>query len=347
MTEDVFQMASRFGAAEVHFCSDLDIGLRAIVAIHSTRLGPALGGCRFLAYPDSAAALEDAVRLSRAMSYKAALSGLPLGGGKAVIIRPRGQVERGRLFRRFGAFVESLGGRYITAVDSGSCATDMDHIAERTRYVTCLSPARGGHGDPSPYTALGVLHAMQAALLRRGHRTLNGIHVAIQGVGHVGSELARLLYARGARLTISDIDTEAVARLRGELDAEAVAPEEIVSTSCDVLAPCALGGVLDRQRIASLQAAVICGGANNQLASPEDGRRLHERNVLYVPDYVANAGGIIQIMSARWGEDEDTLASRLAGIGETVGKVLDYAAETGFSCAEAADRLAALRLREA
>ena len=345
MNEDLFGMAARFGTAEVHLCCDPEIDLRAIVAIHSTRLGPALGGCRFLAYRDSAAALEDALRLSRTMSYKAALSGLPLGGGKAVVTRPRQRVARARLFRRFGAFVDTLGGRYVTAIDSGSSESDMDDIADATRHVTCLSPARGGYGDPSPHTALGVMHAMEAALLHCGYPGLSGVHVAIQGVGHVGSALARLLHARGAQLTLSDLDAEALKPLADELDATAVAPEEIFLTPCDILAPCALGGVLDRRRIAALRATIVCGGANNQLATPEDGRRLYEQNVLYVPDYVANAGGIIQIMSAHWGEDEGTLASRLTRIGETVLTVLDYAQETGLSTADAADRLAEARLR--
>ena len=293
---DLFQQSAEMPFADVHFCRDPDSQLQAIISIYSTALGPALGGCRLLRYASTQHALSDALNLSRAMAYKAAINQLPFGGGKAVILAPQRIRSRSNLLTAFGEFVESLGGRYITAVDSGTSSSDMDLIAIRTRHVFCTTQQSKGTGDPSPFTARGVLRGIEAAVKHQLKRDiLAGLHVVIQGVGHVGYELARLLSKRGVRLTVSDINPDASKRCRDEFSAQVVKPGDEYSVQCDVFSPCALGQTLNDDSIARLNTTIIAGAANNQLASKDCGLQLTSRGILYAPDYVINSGGILQI----------------------------------------------------
>ncbi|MEJ2681687.1 MAG: Glu/Leu/Phe/Val dehydrogenase dimerization domain-containing protein [Gammaproteobacteria bacterium] len=281
----------------LHIFSDADTQLRAIVAIHNTRLGPALGGCRFLHYPSYTHALEDAIRLAQGMSYKAALAGLPLGGGKAVIIKPQPLFDRAALLRAFGRCIEQLKGQYITSVDSGTSSADMDEIQKTTSHVTATG---FHHVNPSPNTALGVFYGIQAALAHRfGDASLAGRHVAIQGVGNVGKVLAQHLHNHGATLTLSDTDPSQVKHLASRLNAQVVAPEHIFDVPCDVFAPCGLGGILNANTLPRLRCHIVAGAANNQLASPEQDDWLFQHRILYAPDFVINAGGLIQVASEK------------------------------------------------
>ncbi len=322
--------------------TDAAAGLDAVIAIHDRRLGPALGGCRMLRYPDRKSAIDDVLRLSRGMTFKAAMAGLPLGGGKAIIIGDSRADKTAALFRAFGRAVEALAGSYITAEDVGVSPRDMDWIAEETRHVAGTSKLMG---DPSPLTAYGVLVGIEAALrLRLGHADLDGIRVAVQGLGHVGYALCRLLAERGARLIVADIDPEAVARAVSELGAEAVAPDCIVGTVAEVFAPCALGAVLHEATIPELRCEIVAGSANNQLASPDDDQRLVDRDILYVPDYVANAGGVINIAEEPAGYDRARAWARIEGIHDTVLAVLERSRVEGIAPGEAADRHAETRI---
>ncbi|MDX1465188.1 MAG: Glu/Leu/Phe/Val dehydrogenase dimerization domain-containing protein, partial [Halomonas sp.] len=281
---------------QIVFGSDEASGLRAIIAIHDTTRGPALGGLRIFPYASDAEALTDVLRLSRGMTYKSALADLPLGGGKAVIIADPRRHKTPELLRAMGRLVDSLGGAYITAEDSGSSEDDMRLIAEATEHVGGLPRHGQASGDPSPFTAWGVYCALRSAVRHRlGRDDLTGLRVAVQGVGHVGAHLARHLHEAGARLVLTDVDSAALAHLAEELGAETVAPGAIVDAEVDVFAPCALGAALTEDVVARLTATVVCGAANNQLASPEMAERLQERGILYTPDYVANAGGVIEI----------------------------------------------------
>lgn len=283
--------ADTHGFGDVHFKVDPKTGLQAIIAIHNTTLGPSLGGCRFLEYPDTGAALYDVMRLARGMSYKSACAGLPLGGGKSVIIKPKFITDKQAFFESFGDFVESLGGRYITADDSGTGEEEMDIITRRTSYVASGSRFEG---EPSPYTAFGVKHGIDAAVLfKLGKSSLEGIHVAIQGVGKVGYFLAERLVNAGAHLTVADVSLEACEKAKKNLGAKVVSIEEIHRVECDVYAPCALGASLNDHTIPQIKASIVAGGANNQLAHHQHGQQLFEKGILYAPDYIINAGGVI------------------------------------------------------
>ena len=283
--------AASHGFGDIHVKLDPKTGLRAIVAVHSTALGPALGGCRFIEYPNSNTAIYDAMRLARGMSYKAASVGLPLGGGKAVILQPSTPYDRTAYFKAFGEFIDSLGGRYITAMDSGTELSDMDIIQEKTPYVATTS---NREGDPSPSTVQGILRGIQAtSAFKWDNPELKGLHIAIQGLGHVGSGLAEKLHQMGVKLTVADINPEAVTRAEQQLGATSVPTEHIHAVDCDIFAPCALGGILNDERIKQLKTTVIAGGANNQLAHTYHGQILHDLGILYAPDYVINAGGLI------------------------------------------------------
>ncbi len=276
---------------DIHFKVDPKTGLHAIVAIHNTKLGPSLGGCRFLEYPDTGAALYDVMRLARGMSYKSACAGLPLGGGKSVIIKPKFITDKEAFFESFGEFVENLGGRYITADDSGTGVEEMDIITRRTSYV---ASGTRFEGEPSPYTAFGVKHGIDAAVLfKLGKPSLEGIHVAIQGVGKVGYFLAERLVKAGAHLTVADVNIESCERAKKNLGAKVVSVQEIHQVECDVYSPCALGASLNDYTIPQIKASIVAGGANNQLAHHEHGEKLFERGILYAPDYIINAGGVI------------------------------------------------------
>jgi leucine dehydrogenase len=294
---EIFDMREFDGHEHVVFGHDAPTGLRAVIAIHSTALGPAAGGCRMWPYASTADALSDVLRLSRGMSYKNAMAGLPLGGGKSVIIGDSRKGKTPELFEAFGRLVESLGGRYITAEDVGTTTADMAHVARATRYVAGLGAAPGeAGGDPGPKTALGVFLGIKAAVkFRLARADLNGVTVAVQGAGGVGYHLCRLLSAEGAQLSVADVHPAAAQRVCEEFKARAVSAEEVLAADVDVLAPCALGGVLNAQSIPRLRARIIAGAANNQLAQGQDGAGLQAAGILYAPDYVINAGGIISV----------------------------------------------------
>lgn len=337
----MFELMQRERLAEVHCASDPDTGLRAVIAIHSTRLGPALGGCRFLPYDHFDHALLDAARLARGMSYKAAMAGLEQGGGKAVLMAPSGPFDRERLFEAFGRVVQTLGGRYITAMDSGTTPADMDAIARHTPHVTSTSSA----GDPSPWTAQGVLAGMRAAVhARLGSPRLHGLRVAVQGLGNVGMALVELLHAEGAELIVADMDYARAQRAMERTGASLSTPKAIHQAVCDVFAPCALGAVLNPRSIRELHCAVVAGSANNQLAELVDGDALSERGILYSPDYIINAGGLIYAALNHRGESQQNIRSRVDAIGTTLAGVFQSAAEAQTSTARMADHLAERRL---
>ncbi len=333
----IWNKAETMGFGDVHFKLDTSTGLRAIIAIHDTRLGPALGGCRLVSYPSMEFALLDALRLAQGMSYKAAISGLKFGGGKSVILRPREIQDREALFESFGEFVDQMSGRYITAVDSGTQVSDMDIIARRTHHVVSTSNSKGGTGDPSPYTAYGVLRGIQAAVAYQLDRVdLSNIHVAIQGAGHVGYHLAKALYAQGAELTVCDIDDQAAERIVRDFNATKTSPDFIYDVSCDVFSPCALGGTINAETVSRLRASIIAGAANNQLLNKADAQKLLDKHILHVPDYVINAGGLIQIGSR---SDAETY-ERLDRIYDTLMLIFRRAEEENCSATEVADRRA-------
>jgi glutamate dehydrogenase/leucine dehydrogenase len=324
--------------------ADPAVGLRAIVAIHSTALGPALGGVRFWRYPNERDALTDVLRLSQAMTMKAAVAGLQQGGGKTVVLWDDPHHARAPEFlRSLGRWIDSLGGRYLAAEDVGASQADMDGIACETAWVTGVDPARGGSGDPSPVTAFGVLHGMRAACdVAFGSSDLRGRRVVVQGAGHVGAHLARLLVDEGASVEIADIDRVCAERV----GVPVVAPYGALARECDVLAPCALGGVLTRASVAMIQCAVVCGAANNQLADDDAADALAERGIAYAPDYVVNAGGIINI-AHEWhaeGYSIDRALAQTTGIEKTTRRVFELAAEERVTTARAADELARRRL---
>jgi len=327
--------------AAVHMIHDDASGLDGVVVLHSTALGPAAGGCRFWDYPSATEMTADGFRLAEGMAYKNAMADLPFGGGKAVLRRPQRAFDRHALFEAFGRAVEGLAGRYVTAEDVGTSVEDMRTVALTTRHVAGL-PSSGDRpgGDPSPWTARGVFLAMQIAVERRLGRSLAECTVALQGVGHVGGELAKMLHAAGARLVIADIDSVAVARIATITGALVVPVGAILSAKADVFAPCALGGGLNAATIPMLNAKLVCGAANNQLATPEDGARLAERGVLYAPDYVVNAGGIINVAAEylRWSAED--ARTRIEGTGTRLARVLDLADSSGQPTNIAADQLA-------
>jgi leucine dehydrogenase len=320
---------------------DRSVGLEGVIVIHSTRLGPAAGGCRLWSYPSLAEATEDGLRLAQGMSYKNALAGLPLGGGKAVLRRPEGDFDRRALFEAFGRAVERLGGRYVTAEDVGTTVSDMECTAKRTVHVAGLSQRSGqAGGDPSPHTARGVFLAMERAIERRFARDFSQVTVAVQGLGSVGYQLCRLLHDAGARLIVAEPRAEVAARAAVEFGAEVCSVAGIVEARADVFAPCALGNALDERAIARLRAKVVCGAANNQLADPALGALLDRRRVLYAPDYLVNAGGIINVAGEYLGWSAAEVETRVAAIPARLAEVLERAGRTGRPPSEIADELA-------
>lgn len=341
------------GHEQVVFCQDRESGLKAIIAIYSTALGPALGGTRFYPYADEDAALADVLKLSRAMAYKAACAHLDLGGGKAVILGDPARDKSEALLRAFGRFVESLGGRYLTACDIGTYVADMDVVARETRWVTGRSPEQGGAGDSAVLTAFGVFQAMRAAAQRAfGSPSLAGRRVAVEGVGKVGFHLVEHLLADGARVVVSDVSDAARDRARSlGATVETADVAALPTLDVDVYAPCALGASVTDEVVPALQAAVVCGAANNQLAHPGVEKDLADRGVLYVPDYVANAGGLVQVGDeaasiGRGGFSFERAKAHAAQIFDTTLQVFDLADAEGVPPAVAADRLAERRMAE-
>ncbi|BBD98129.1 Glu/Leu/Phe/Val dehydrogenase [Sphingobium amiense] len=305
----------------LHVINDAETGVTGIIAIHSTAIGPAAGGCRLWHYDTQTDLVTDAIRLARGMSYKNAMAGLPFGGGKAVLQRPEGDFDRAALFRVFGEAVAALKGAYITAEDVGTTIADMRAVRRQAPYVAGLEVAEGmAGGDPSPWTALGVFESMKAAAQDVLKFDLAGATVAVQGVGNVGGRLCRLLRDAGANLIVADVDKARAAALAAELGAKHVGIDEILVADADILAPCALGGVLNADSIPDLRVRLVCGGANNQLATEADGQALVDRGILYAPDYVVNAGGIINVSAEYLGETSDQVADR---VGQIAGRLLD------------------------
>jgi leucine dehydrogenase len=324
--------ANDFDAHEgVHFFTDAKRGLKAIIAVHSTHLGPGAGGCRYWTYANDVDAAKDALRLSRGMSYKNAMAGLPMGGGKGVILKDPGRTKDAALMEAFGEAVDSLGGRYVTAEDVGISDADMVIAARKTRFVSGL-PVAGGQagGNPGPWTAEGVFRGMRAAVRHKlGKSDFGGVHVAIQGLGSVGHALAEKLAVAGATLTVADIDQSRADDVARQLGATKVGVDEIMTVSADVFSPCALGATLTEASIAGLDVAVVAGAANNQLATPHDGARLHTRGILYAPDYVINAGGIINVVAEYLGDGD--AAAVLDRIAKIEGRLADIFAESDRS----------------
>ena len=331
---------------QVIFFFDRASGLKAIVALHDTTLGPAVGGCRMWPYAIEADAITDVLRLSRGMTFKAAMADLPYGGGKTVIIGDPRTDKSEALFRALGRCIDTLAGRYYTCEDVGTAPQDMDWAGEETAYV--LGRTRGGgSGDPSPVTARGVWCGIREAVRHKLQQDgLAGVRVAIQGLGHVGYNLARLLAEDGARLIVADIDPACVQRAAGELSAKVVDVDAIHGTECDVLAPCALGGVLNDDTIPRLACRIVAGAANNQLLEDRHGAALHARGILYAPDYVINAGGLINIALELepGGYDRARALARVEGIGATLAEVFERADRTGVPTHEVADRIARERI---
>lgn len=328
----------------VHLIADPKSGLKAVIAVHSTALGPAAGGVRFWHYPQTNDAITDALRLSRGMSYKNAMADLPLGGGKGVVLAPApGATITDEQLVAFGDAVESLGGRYVTAEDVGMSEERMKTIATRTKHVSGLPVAAGGAGgDPGPFTAMGVYLGVNAAA-KRALRvdSMKGVHVAIQGVGSVGGGLARLLAADGARLTIADVNVDKAKALGEELGADVVASDAVLATACDIVSPNALGAILDEASIAALDAKAVAGGANNQLKEARHGQLLADRGILYAPDYVINAGGIINVGLEYLGQgDRAEVEARIARIPDRLVQVWDEADRTGQPSSDVADSIA-------
>jgi leucine dehydrogenase len=328
---------------EVHFVTDEKCGLKAIIAVHSTHLGPAAGGCRFWHYAKDEEALVDALRLSRGMSYKNAMAGLPLGGGKSVILANETREKTPDQLHAFGKAVDHLGGRYVTAEDVGMSVADMIEVARSTRFVAGLPNAAGDvGGDPGPHTSLGVFLGIKAAVKRAlGKDDLSGLHVALQGAGSVATGVALHAAAEGAKLSIADVDQAKAQKLADAAGGKTVSPDEILALEADVLSPCALGAIFDEKSIAQLKAPVIAGGANNQLAAPQDGERLHARGILYAPDYVINAGGIINVCTEYLGDGDASLVrQRIEGIPVRLEQIWTESAQTGRDPASVADAMA-------
>ena len=342
-----FEMISKHGDHEqVVFCHDKNVGLKAIIAIHNTALGPALGGTRMWNYKNEDEALTDVLRLSKGMTYKAAAAGLNLGGGKAVILGDSKTQKTEGLFRAFGQFVNSLNGKYITAEDVGTTVNDMEHIYMETPWVTGIPKDFGGSGDPSPYTAHGVLMGIKAAASEKfGTDSLKGMRIAVQGLGNVGSNLVRYLVEEGARIIIADIDQGRVKVHHEKYGVEVVSPDQILFVDCDIQAPCAMGAIINDETIVKLKCKAIAGGANNQLAEARHGDQLRELGILYAPDYVVNAGGLMNVFVELEGYSPERAFEKTKKVYDNVKKVFEISKRDNIGTHTAADRLAEERMK--
>ena len=345
---DVFDQIHEAHHEQVVFCHDAESGLDSIIAIHDTTLGPALGGTRMWPYRSADEALTDVLRLSEGMTYKAAVADLELGGGKAVIIGDSKRDKTPELLRAHGRFVDTLGGRYITAEDVGIGVEDMEYVAEETRHVTGIRSTPHGSGDPSPVTAYGVYHGIKASCRKKlGTDELRGIRVAVQGAGHVGYYLCENLASEGAVLTICDIDEDRVGKVVDDFGATPVASDAIYDVECDVFAPCALGAIINDGTLRRLRCRVVAGAANNQLEEDRHGDALDAKGILYAPDYVINAGGLINVYGELVGYGLETAKEKARGIYGTLLSIYDIAEEEAIPTYRAADRLARERIRKA
>jgi leucine dehydrogenase len=341
----IFEKMAEYRYEQLVFCHDKSTGLRAVIAIHDTTLGPSLGGCRMWPYASEEEAVVDALRLARGMTYKAAASGLNLGGGKSVIIGDPKRDKSEALFRSFGRYVETLGGRYIVAEDVGISPEEIEHIRVETSHVAGVDITRGGSGDPSPLTALGVFEGIRACVAEaRGSDALEGVAVAVQGLGHVGYHLCRLLHEAGARMMVADLNAAAVEGTVAEFGAKAVEPDEILFVPCDVFAPCALGAVVDDETLPRLRCSIIAGSANNVLAEARHGEALAERGILYAPDYVINAGGLINVADELEGYNRERATKRVMRIRDSVERIIAISKRDGVPTNVAADTLALERI---
>jgi leucine dehydrogenase len=342
----VFESIGKYGNHEqVVFCHDKAVGLKAIIAIHNTTMGPALGGTRMWAYKNEEEALIDVLRLSEGMTYKASAAGLNLGGGKAVIIGNPKIDKTEALFRAFGQYVNSLNGRYITAEDVGTTVKDIEYVYMETPWVTGIPKSLGGSGDPSPYTAHGVLMAIKASCKEKlGTDSLRGVRLAVQGLGNVGSHLVKYLKDEGAELTITDIDEERTKKIGEQYGAKIVAPDDITKTDCEVFAPCALGAVINDQTIETLKCKIVAGGANNQLHESRHGTALKEMGILYAPDFVANAGGLMNVFVELEGYSVDRALEKTTRIYESMLEIFATAKKENIPTNEAAVRFAKNRI---
>jgi leucine dehydrogenase len=344
----IFSKIHKTGHEQIVYCYDKPTGLKAIIAIHDTTLGPALGGCRMWDYGSEEEALNDVLRLSRGMTYKAAVTGLNLGGGKAVIIGDPRKIKTEALFKTFGRFVDGLSGRYITAEDVNIQVRDMEIVATETPYVTGIS-SNHGSGDPSPITALGVYHGIRASVKHKlGKDSLRGLKVAVQGIGAVGSNLCDLLFKDGVKLFVSDLHEERARKLAEKYQADVVNINQIHTANADVFAPCALGGVINDETIGDIKAAIVAGAANNQLLDEEvHGKKLKDRGILYAPDYVINAGGLINVYQELKGYDVDAAKERCGGIYDTLIKIFTESDEKNIPTIIASNRIAEERIAAA
>ena len=344
----VFSAESFADHEQVVFVSDAESGLRAIIAIHDTSLGPALGGCRMYPYASEEDALRDVLRLSRGMTYKAAAAGLDLGGGKAVIIGDPRRQKTPALLQAMGRAVDRMAGRYITAEDVGTTVADFAEVQKTTRHVVGLPIELGGTGDPSPTTALGVFIGLEAAARHRwSGQTLSGRTVAVQGLGNVGWHLCGYLAEAGAKLVVADVDEDRTARAAAAFSAQVVHPQAIYAVESDIFAPCAMGAVLNDETLPQLRCAIIGGAANNQLARDAHGERLRDRGILYAPDFVINAGGMIRVALERNGFEQSRLDDGLNGLGATLSAIFERADRDGMPTQAAAIELAQERLHAA
>lgn len=342
---EIFKYMEKYDYEQLVFCQDEASGLKAIIAIHDTTLGPALGGARMWTYASEENAIEDALRLARGMTYKNAAAGLNLGGGKTVIIGDPFKDKNEEMFRALGRFIQGLNGRYITAEDVGTTVTDMDLIHEETNYVTGISPAFGSSGNPSPVTAYGVYRGMKAAAKEAfGSESLEGRTISVQGLGNVAYKLCEYLHNEGAKLVVTDINQAAIDRVVNDFGATAVAPDEIYSQEVDIFSPCALGAILNDETIPQLKAKVIAGSANNQLQDSRHGDYLHELGIVYAPDYVINAGGVINVADELYGYNRERAMKRVDGIYDSIEKIFAISKRDGIPTYVAANRLAEERI---
>lgn len=345
---EIFEKISSYGHEQVVYCNDKNTGLKAIIAIHNTILGPSLGGCRMYPYQSDSAALEDVLRLSKGMTYKASISNLNLGGGKAVIIGDPKKVKTSELLKSFGRFVDTLNGRYITAEDVGMTVEDMEHIRSQTKHVTGITQSLGGSGDPSIFTALGVFIGMKAALKKKYQtESFDNLKVGIQGFGKVGYYLSKHLFEAGAKIYGFDVDQERLSIVCKEFEVTPIPNGDLMNLDLDIFSPCALGGIINPQTIQSLKCQIIAGAANNQLLDEKrESKTINDRNILYVPDYVINAGGLMNVANELTGYDSSKATKQVEGIYDTLLEIFNLSEHQNLSTIEAANLIAEKRIQD-